>query len=319
MPTEEPQERAVGDLVDGLAARVTNWGRWGDEDELGTLNLITPERRAAAGDCVRGGEIFSLAIPLNSEWPQGDGSGRLNCRHMMVATGTDALADGGETGWADDVITMSVHAHTHWDAFSHIFHRGKMYNGRSAAEVTSAGAAANDIRPAAARLATRGVLVDLAPGEALAVDHEVTDGELEAALDRQGVELRAGDALMIRTGRLGQVRAEGNWREFTESYEAMPCEPGIGAAAMPWLHQRGVAAVACDNWAVEVLRGPASQRMPVHELALVYMGMPIGEMFDLDPLAARCGEDGRWDFLLSAAPLPIAGGVGGPVNPIAIR
>jgi kynurenine formamidase len=133
------------------------------------------------------------------------------------------------------------------------------------------------------------------------------------------VEVGGGDVLLVRTGRLGQVRAAGAWREFTETDGVYPEEPGIGAAALPWLHERGVAALGCDNWAVEVLRGPSTLRMPVHELALVYMGMPIGEMFDLDRLAARCGEDGRWDFMLSAAPLPIEGGVGGPVNPIAIR
>jgi len=308
-----------GNVVDRLADQLSNWGRWGEDDELGTLNLITPERRAAAGECVRTGEVFSLGIPLNSAWPQGDGSGRLNCQHLMVETGADALVAGAEVGWADDVITMSVHAHTHWDAFSHIFHRGKMYNGRSAGEVTAAGAGANSIVPFASRLAGRGVLVDLAPGDALPSDHEVTAAELEEALERQGVELGTGDVLLVCTGRLGQIRAAGTWREFTETDGVFPEEPGIGAAALPWLHERGVAAFGCDNWGVEVLRGPKTERLPVHELALVYMGMPIGEMFDLDRLAARCAEDGRWAFLLSAAPLPIEGGVGGPVNPIAIR
>ncbi|MGH2938188.1 MAG: cyclase family protein [Solirubrobacterales bacterium] len=316
MPAEDAD---LGELVDGLAERLSNWGRWGADDELGTLNLITADRRAAAAACVRGGEVLSLALPLNSEWPQGDGSGRLNCRHLMVETGTDALAEGSEVGWADDMITMSVHAHTHWDAFSHVFHRGKMYNGRSAAEVSASGAAANDITPLAARLASRGVLIDLAPGGALPTDHEVTAAELEAALEGQEVEVETGDTLLVRTGRLGQVRATGEWRKFTDAYGVNPEEPGIGPAALPWLHERGVAAFACDNWAVEVLHGAGSSRMPVHELALVYMGMPIGEMFDLDRLATCCAADGHWDFLLSAAPLPIEGGVGGPVNPIAIR
>jgi kynurenine formamidase len=319
MTGRESSDDATDRLVDEVVDRVTNWGRWGPDDELGTLNLVTPDRRAAAAACVRSGEIVSLALPLNSEWPQGEGSGRLNCQHLMVSTGTDALAEGDETGWADDVITMSVHAHTHWDALSHVFHRGRMYNDRSAAEVSASGAAANDVRPLAARLAARGVLVDLSPGEALPTDHEVTVAELEAALERQGIELESGDVLLVRTGRLGQVRARGNWREFTESTQGLPEEPGIGAATLPWLRQQAVAAVACDNWAVEVLRGAATRRLPVHELALVYMGMPLGEMFDLDHLATRCRKDDRWDFLLTAAPLPIVGGVGGPVNPVAIR
>ncbi len=319
MSDSDPAFEAAGELVDGLADRLSNWGRWGESDELGTLNLITPERRTAAAGCVRSGEVFSLAVPLNSEWPQVEGTDRLNCRHLMVETGTDALVEDAEVAWADDMITMSVHAHTHWDALSHVFHRGRMYNGRSAAEVSASGAAANDTMPLAARMATRGVLLDLAPGAALPSDHEVTIAELETALEEQGVELEPGDALLLRTGRLGQVRASGDWREFTGADGVPPNAPGIGVAAMPWLHERGVAALACDNVGVEVLRGAATRRLPVHELALVYMGMPIGEIFDLDRLADRCAEDGHWDFLLSAAPLPIEGAVGGPVNPVAIR
>jgi kynurenine formamidase len=306
-------------LVDGLAADVSNWGRWGEDDELGTLNLITPAVRAAAGSSISSGEVISLAMPLNPDWPQLPGSGRFNCQHLMVATGTDALATGDTVGWADDAIAMSVHGHTHWDALSHVFHRGKMFNGRSAGEVTAAGARSNDIVPVARELVTRGVLVDIAPGSSLSRGHEIEVGELEAALERQRIELRSGDALLIRTGQLGRVRASSAWHEFSEHNGLLPSEPGIGPSCMPWLRQRGVAAIACDNWAVEVLRGAESSRLPVHELALVYMGLVLGEMFELDQLAERCAEDGRWDFLLAAGPLPIQGAVGGPVNPLAIR
>jgi kynurenine formamidase len=169
-------------------------------------------------------------------------------------------------------------------------------------------------------MVTRGVLLDLAvDGGALPRDHEITVVELEQAAERQQVTVREGDALLLRTGHLGAIRRSGRWMDFSAVGDRYPFEPGIGHACLPWLHQQGVAAVASDNWALEVLRGPATERMPVHEVAIVHMGMPLGEMFDLDALAALCAADGHWDFLLCASPLPITGAVGGPVNPMAIR
>jgi kynurenine formamidase len=196
-----------------------------------------------------------------------------------------------------------------------------MYNGRPCTEVTSAGARINDIRPVAARLVTRGVLVDVARStgvDSLAPDHEVTVAELEAALAEQSVELRSGDALLVRTGQLGRIAASGDWASFTEADGRLPLEPGIGADCLPWLREAGVAAIACDNWAVEHL-GPQSERLPVHEVGIVHMGLVLGEIFQLDSLAAACAADGRYDFMLAAGPLPVRGGVGGPVNPLAVR
>jgi kynurenine formamidase len=310
---------SVGELVDRLANRLSNWGRWGADDELGTLNLITEQVRKQAAACIRSGEVISLALPLRADDPQVQGGGRLNAQHLMTETGTDALAAGKPAAYSDDVIAMSVHAHTHWDALAHVFHRGRMFNDRSAGLVTARGAAANDVVALSRTLVTRGLLVDLAPGGSLSGGHEVTIADIEEAIDGQGVEPQSGDALLLRTGYLGAIRAAGRWTELSATDDRNPFEPGIGPECLPWLHSRGIAAVACDNWAVEALHGPASVRMPVHELAIVHMGMPLGELFDLDGLAARCASDGRWDFLLSAGPLPIEGGVGGPVNPLAIR
>jgi kynurenine formamidase len=243
----------------------------------------------------------------------------MNCLHVMSETGTDVLAAGGRQGFADDSIAMSVHAHTHWDALSHVFRDGLMYNGRGAGEVTGKGARRNDIVPASGAMVARGVLVDLAPGgEVLDSTHEVTVDELEAALDAQGVELLPGDALLIRTGHLGRIRREGDWSSFVECDGLNPAEPGIGVSCLPWLHEQEVAALACDNYAVEVLSRGATY-LPVHEIGIVQMGLLLGEMFDLDALAVACAADGRWDFLLAAGPLPIVGAVGGPVNPLALR
>jgi len=315
-------EPTIDGRIDSLAAKVSNWGRWGPDDELGTLNLITPEKRLEAAACVRSGDVLSLALELRSDLPQPPGSGRLNPQHVMTETGSDAALADAVSGYSDDVLAMSIHAATHWDALSHVFHRGFMYNGRSCAKVTAGGAQVNDVLPLSRRLVTRGVLVDIARlhgVESLAPDHEVTVADVESALSAQRVDLRAGDALIVRTGHLGRIAASSDWGSFTEIHGRLPWEPGIGADCLPWLHEAGVAAVACDNWAVEHLHAESGGRLPVHEVGIVHMGLVLGEIFQLDALAAACAGDGRYDFLLAAGPLPVRGGVGGAVNPIAIR
>jgi kynurenine formamidase len=307
--------------IDTWARDLSNWGRWGADDELGTLNLITAEKRVHAAACVRTGTAHSLAMVLRSDRPQPIGSGRINPQHVMTMTGTDAATGVAPAAYSDDVLAMSLHAATHWDALSHVFHRGRMYNDRAGEMVTSAGAAANDIVGVARRMVTRGVLVDVAAhrGEAALVeDHEITVAELEAALDAQGVSVSEGDALLIRTGHLGRIQATGDWSHFTEVNDIQPKEPGIGGACLPWLDEHGIAAVACDNWAVEWLTG-SLPRLPIHEVAIVHMGLLLGEVFELDALASACAADGHYDFLFAAAPLPVRGGVGGPVNPMVVR
>jgi kynurenine formamidase len=313
---------AIDARVDTLARELSNWGRWGDSDQLGTLNLITPEDRLRAAACVKSGTVLSLAIEFRPDLPQPPGSGRLNPQHMMSVTGSDVAARGQVAGFADDILAMSVHGATHWDALSHVFHRGSMFNGHPCTEVTSAGARVNDIVAMSDRLVARGVLVDVARHhglDALAPDHEVTIEDLESALDDQRVELGRGDVLVVRTGQLGRIAASGDWQSFAEVDGSTPLEPGIGVDCLPWLHDKGVAAIACDNWALEHLHAGSAGRFPVHQVGIVHMGLPLGEIFQLDALAAACAGDGRYDFLLAAGPLPIRRAVGGPVNPIAIR
>jgi kynurenine formamidase len=315
-------ESALDARIDALARELSNWGRWGPEDELGTLNLITPDKRMAAAACVRSGIALSLALELRPDLPQPPGSGRLNPQHVMTETGTDAAAQECVSAYSDDILAMSIHAATHWDALSHVFHRGFMYNARPCSEVTSGGARANDIVPVADRLVTRGVLVDIARChgvESLAPDYEVTVRDLESALDTQRVELVSGDVLLVRTGQLGRISASGDWTSFTEVNGRLPLEPGIGADCLPWLHEMSVAGVACDNWAVEHLDANSGGRLPLHEVGIVHMGLLLGEIFELDALAAACAADGQYDFMLAAGPLPVRGGVGGAVNPLAVR
>jgi kynurenine formamidase len=306
--------------VEALADQLCNWDRWPREDGLGALNLITPEKRLEASAAVVSGAAISLGFELQSELPQPPGSGRLNPQHVMTELPSDAPAGGVESVFADDMLLMAVHAATHWDALSHCFHGGKMYGGIGAEEVTTNGAARNDIVPAARRLVTRGVLADVArhrgarvlpPGAGIGAD------ELQDVLDAQRVEVRPGDALLIRTGLLGATKVDGRWAEFAQSGPSLPNTPGVAVDALPLLKELGVCAIACDNWAVEQLTG-GTPIFPVHELALVYMGMLLGENFELDGLGEACAAAGRYEFLFAGQPLPIRGGVGGPVNPIAI-
>jgi kynurenine formamidase len=307
-------------LVAELAKRLCNWDRWDREDGVGALNLITPEKRIEAAGAVRSGEAFSLGFELRPDLPQPPNSGRLNPIHLMTEVPGDFPPDNDGPVSADDFLTMAVHAATHWDALSHFFHRGQMYGGISAAEVTSQGARRNDIMPVARRLVTRGVLADvarhrgvevLAPGEGIGAD------ELQDVLDAQGVEVRPGDALLVRTGLLGATKSSGAWTEFAQCGPNLPTTPGIAIDALALLSELDVCAIACDNWAVEQLTGGPPD-FPVHELALVYMGMILGENFELDVLAAACAAAGRWDFFFAGQPLPLRGGVGGPVNPMAV-
>ncbi len=302
------------DPVRALADRLSNWGRWGEDDELGTVNLIGPEAVRRGTEAVRSGEVISLALPLLGEYPQARGSSRPNARHFMIGL--------GET-WSDDAIEIAVHGSTHWDALSHIFDGGRMYNDRVATEhVGEGGATCNAITAVAGRLLSRAVLADVARYlgvEALGDTYSVTPADLEGCLEAQGCELEPGDVLLVRTGHLGRIRAAGAWDLFTDCNDRNPLSPGLGLDCLPWIHERGIAAVAADNWAVEAIDSTEMVDLPLHTVGIVHMGLTLGEIFDLDRLAAASALDGRYTMLLSAAPLPIAGGVGGPVHPVAVR
>ena len=307
-------------MIEELADRLCNWDRWDRHDGLGALNLITPAKRLEASAAVRSGEAFSLGFELQPNLPQPPRSGRMNPVHLMTELPGDFPPDHDGPVSADDFLSMAVHAATHWDALSHFFHRGRMYGGIAAAEVTTQGAARNDILPPARRLVTRGVLADVARHrgvEVLPPGYGIGADELAEVLDAQGVEVRPGDALLIRTGLLGATKVSGRWAEFAQSGPLVPNTPGVAADALPLLGELGVCAIACDNWAVEQLTG-GEPFFPVHELALVYMGMLLGENFELDALADACAAAGRYEFFFAGQPLPIVGGVGGPVNPMAV-
>jgi kynurenine formamidase len=308
--------------LEALIRKVSNWGRWGADDELGTLNFLTPRRRAAAADLIQTGRTFSLAIPLDANGPWPAGANRWNPIHTMLKTGADVLAGTqpfeNTEGYADDMVCMPLQCGTQWDSLAHIFHRGKMYNDRSARLVDSRGALKNSITALKAEVAGRAVLVDLprAQGvEWLPPGHEITPAELESALERQRVQVRAGDILLLRTGHMCHVRIKGTWAGFVE-----PPEPGPGCRLIQWLYEHDIAAIAADTWALEAMpSGVEGCGLPIHQVGIVYMGLLLGEIFYLDELAGDCAHDQRYDMFFCAPPLTITGAVGSPINPLAIK
>jgi kynurenine formamidase len=309
-------------MIDVMIRRVSNWGRWGPEDELGTVNFITPDRRREASRLVRRGDVISLAIPFDDQGPQPPHERRLNPRHIMLQTGTDLRAGvqrGSVGGWgySDDMVIMALQAATQWDSLAHAFYDYKMYNDRDCTLVTSEGASKNSIAVLSDRVVSRGVLADVAKYlgvDSLPLDHEITTAELESCLESEHVDMRSGDVLLIRTGNLGRARREGDWKDFS-----FTDEPGLGLKALPWLHEHEIAAVATDTWAFEVIPSGTSILLPIHAVAIVHMGLLIGEIFELDALAKDCDRDGIYEFLFSAPPLPFTGAVGSPINPIVLK
>lgn len=299
-----------------LGARLSNWGRWGDEDERGTVNLITPERLVAAAALVTQGKVFDLGIPFDEAGPQ-PGGGRINPVHLMSQTGDTQVFPGGFR-YADDYIFMPLQGATQWDALAHVYYDDQLYNGFPATDVTVVGAQHDSIEKQAKGIAGRGVLLDIAALQGvdwLEAGFVITPDHLEAAAERQGgVAVGSGDILVFRTGWRRKFLSDGDAGDF------MAGEPGLGQACCEWLRQRDVAALCSDNWAIEVLPGEVTDTVfNVHMVLIRDMGLSLGEILDLEELAADCAADGTWDFFFVAPPLKVTRGVGSPINPLAFK
>src|SRR5262245_58002994 len=211
----------MSDIVRQTVEKYRNWGRWGPDDELGTLNFVTPEVIRRSAQMVRRGVTFSLAIPFDATGPQINQPRRFNPIHRMILTGPDftsgAVTRPGGVGFADDMVIMPLQCATQWDALAHCFLDGEMYNGRSANLISSQGAQKNGIEKIARGVVARGVLLDLPRVKAvdwLAPGYAITVADLEAALAAHGVSVSTGDALLIRTGQLAMCRARGGWGDY---------------------------------------------------------------------------------------------------------
>ncbi|MEV5831670.1 cyclase family protein [Spirillospora sp. NPDC052242] len=309
--------------IAAAAAAYSNWGRWGDDDVLGTVNFIDEAKRREGAALVRRGASFSLSQRFDMNGPQKGWRRRTNPVHTMLDTGTDAaLGNQGfphGIGGADDVVSMPLQCSTQWDGLGHIFDHGRAWNGRPAEKVvTSEGDLVTGIEHMAAPVAGRGVLLDV--GRVIGDDGELPDGfpiteeHLQATIDAHGVTVGRGDIVCVRTGHLTRARRDG-WGD----YAGGPA-PGLSFTTASWLHRTEIAAIATDTWGFEVRPNEFDDAFqPLHQVAIPNMGLLIGELWDLDALAADCASDGVHEFWLTAGPIPVTGAVGAPVNPIAVK
>lgn len=305
-----------------------NWGKWGADDQLGTLNYVTQDVRREAAHSVKSGAVFNLAIDLKSGQPGWPGR---NYRHGFTYIAHTFSKDGGGIGASDDYAFIDLQVSTQWDGFPHIFYDGTLYNGVPSSVITAMGTQKHSIHLWADHFATRGVLLDVARHKGvdfLEKGYIITADDLEATMTKQGVDVRSGDCLMIRTGWITRL-FQHKW-PMKDQAEALEFgEPGLGYSATQWLKAKEVACIALDNLGVEAIpfdpeaqekvMAKAPKVYPVHVELLVNQGMPIGELFNFESLAEHSANDGQYDFLFSAPPLRVVGGVGSPLSPMALK
>ena len=304
-----------------------NWGKWGPDDEIGTLNYTSPEDIIAAARLVKKGKVISLALNFDHTGPQGAKSkypsmGRTNPIHTMLRTGTDAYSgvlDSRGIRAADDMVTMPLQCGTQWDGLGHVFYENYMWNGYDCREVTSAGAQKCGIEKTKNKMVGRGVLLDVARFkglDSLEDGYGITGEDLDKTAQKQGVELMPGDYIVVRTGHMERCLAAGNW----DGYPGGDA-PGLAFESLEWVQRTQLAALATDTWGAEVRPNDTEPgiNQPWHWITIPIMGMTMGEIFNVKELADDCAQDGAYEYLFVAPALPITGAVGSPVNPLAIK
>lgn len=297
------------DEVRGYLQSCSNWGRWGPDDNAGTINLITPDVRREAAALVKSGRAVSLSRPWNTR----GGPGNWNPAQHWVRSWEDASVD--YIG-----IVFHGYATTHVDALCHIFWEGKGWNGKPATDVTSMGARFGSVDAWSNGITTRGVLIDIPRFrgvEYVTLDAPVRGWELAAAAKAQGLSPKSGDAVLVYSGREKYFAAN------PDANPGAPPSPGLHADVCPTLKAHDAAILGWDQLDARpsgyaMYEDPPRAGGPVHVCAIVYMGLPLLDNALLQPLAEACAEEGRWEFLLTINPLNIRGGTGSPVNPIAI-
>lgn len=303
IPTEEE--------VLGYMTSLSNWGRWGADDELGTLNLITPEKRAQAARLVQEGTSVTCSRLIVPEGASDVTS--IPPLHYMIRTGESAPSEG--PGGSSDFIGFSFHGLTitHLDALCHQFWDGKMYNGKAASMVKSdEKATAGHIDRAQNGVVTRGVLLDITQvkgKEWLEAGEAVFTEDLEAAEQAQGVRVEEGDALILRLGWYKRRQQEG---------PPASGRPGLHAETLPWLHDRGVSILVADASQDMDPSGYPRLGLPVHRVGIVAMGLWLIDAANCEDLVEVCRRLNRWEFMFNVAPLRFHNATGSPVNPLAI-
>jgi kynurenine formamidase len=286
---------------DDMFRQVSNWGRWGKDDQLGSINLITAVKRKQALSAAKTGESVSLAHNPLTERAEDNGS---PFEHTM------------NRGFTTDTYRVSYHgyAHSHIDALCHFSYKDQTYNGFPKAEVnTDKGCAKLGIDTLKNGIITRAILIDiprlkgvpyLEPGTAVYVE------DLEAWEKKVGVKISSGDAILLRTGRWARRAKLGPWNVGQN-------EAGFHASVVPWLKMRGVALVGSDDAQDVVPAMVEGVNLPVHTLLIAALGINLLDNQDLEAVADTAGRLNRWEFMLTVAPVPVTGGTGFPVNALA--
>jgi kynurenine formamidase len=318
-PRPHPSETEVRGWLDSLS----NWGRWGAREQLGTLNLLTPERVERAAATIAEGVLVSCALPIRYDRVPDDTAPTAATdaaplpqpAHYMLRTGEGLSPDPEVRRGTADVFLIPAHGLgiTHIDAPCHTLLRDTMYNGHAASLVQAElGALAGSVELVAGGIAGRAVLLDVARllgRDSLADGEAVFPEDLEACETAQGVRVGEGDMLLVRTGyRLRRPRGPAT---LAGGY------PGLQAACLPWLHERGVALLATDT-AADVRPHEYALGMPIHTIGMWAMGLWLIDNCQFERLSSACAARGRWDPFLTIGPLPLTAGTGSPVNPLAI-
>jgi kynurenine formamidase len=322
-----PMTTSTEKVIAKEAEACRNWNKWGPDDEVGTLNYVTPDKVVAAAGLARTGRVFSLSIPFDRSGPQDPkllmGGNRTNPLLMVALYGPFTPDEDGPgphaSAWADDIVTLSLQCATHWDGLGHGFDRGQMWNGYTSADATSLGFKRNGIENWRSKIVSRGVLLDIARYKK--VDHlepgyAITEEDLLGCIEKQGStsKVGTGDIVLLRTGWLGFCTKRG-WGDYPGGGE-----PGLSFYTSRWLHRTEIAGIASDTWGVEVRPNefPDSDQ-PLHQIVIPNIGLLVGENFGLDDFAADCAEDGIYECLFVAPPIQFTGSVSGVINPQAIK
>ncbi len=286
--------------IDRWMTELSNWGRWGKDDQLGTLNLITPAKRREAAALAKEGYTVSMAHNVLTDKAVDNEDPFVHT--MLPRTG----------GFQLDNYNVSYHGmgQTHLDAFCHASYQGKLFNGFPVDQITSEGCLKDSVISAKTGILTRGVIIDIA--RLKGVDYlepgtPIYPEDLAAWEKHTGVKVSAGDAVFVRSGRWAMRSAKGPTQAFA----------GLHSSCAKWLHDRGVAVLGGDADPEVIPSQVEGVSAPIHLLALVAMGIHLFDECDLEDLGREAAKRKRWIFLFTAAPLAVPGGTGSPINPIA--
>lgn len=307
----------VSEAFETLAEEVSNWGRWGFDDERGTLNLMEAAN-APWGDVE--GRTIPLSLPFDSSGPRTLGNQRRVWPTLsLLAHDARYLDDADDSAWSEDVLTTGLQAGTHWDALAHVSWRGRLYNDFGVDTITAEHGATRCGIDKVGAMVGRAVLVDVARSQG--VGHlengiAITPGDLDAACEHADAEVRAGDVVLVRTGAMSRWLAGPG----AEKKAYVSGSPGFAVGCASWFAAHEVAAVATDTQNPDAFPSPEDTGllMPFGVLALRQMGMLLGQNFVLEELGRACAERAQPVFVLTASPLAITGGLGSPVQPVAL-